>query len=155
RAGAFSAYVPLDSMDALGGGAGVSALVLGYKPILNVGLVTSQGAKVMRADVANAGGITGTGATVGVMSDSFDKSPTSFTTIRAANDIASGDLPVMKLVIDDLSGSTTLTDEGRAMTQIVHDVAPGAGLCFATANGGQSAFANNIRALRTNPACNA
>nr|WP_246852393.1 S8 family serine peptidase [Patulibacter sp. SYSU D01012] len=34
------------------------------------------------------------------------------------------------------------------MTQLVHDLAPGAGLSFATAFGGQQAFADNIRRLR-------
>ena len=33
------------------------------------------------------------------------------------------------------------------MLQIAHDVAPGSKLCFATANGGQLNFANNIRNL--------
>jgi hypothetical protein len=154
RAGAVSAYVPLSSMDTVGGGSGISHLALSYKPVVNVGLVTSQGAAVMHSNVANANGFTGAGITVGVLSDSFDRS--TAVTIHAANDIASGDLPVMKFVLDDLvTTQASLTDEGRAMAQIVYDVAPSSSLCFATANGGQAAFANNLRTLRTNPACNA
>jgi hypothetical protein len=41
------------------------------------------------------------------------------------------------------------------MMQIVHDVAPNADLCFATAFSGEAAFAANIRTLRTNAACSA
>src|SRR4029079_15211899 len=38
-------------------------------------------------------------------------------------------------------------DEGRAMAQIVHDLAPKARIGFATAQGGEVNFANHIRAL--------
>ena len=51
----------------------------------------------------------------------------------------------MTVLQDDPSPGST--DEGRAMLQIVHDVAPRAKECFATASGGQVNFADNIRAL--------
>ena len=44
-------------------------------------------------------------------------------------------------------GGASATDEGRAMLQGVHDLAPGAALAFATAAEGPDAFAANIRAL--------
>jgi hypothetical protein len=149
--GAFSAYVPAAFLAPLAASPGIDHLSLSVAPVPSVGAVTSQGAKVLHSDVANAG-VTGSGITVGVLSDSFDQSPTTFTTIRAANDVATGDLPNLKFLLD-AAPSTSLTDEGRAMAQIVYDVAPNSSLCFATANGGQAAFASNIRTLRTNPAC--
>jgi hypothetical protein len=46
-----------------------------------------------------------------------------------------------------LANGASGIDEGRAMLEIVHDVAPAAGLMFATANLGQAGFAANIGAL--------
>ena len=152
--GTVSAYVPVDQIEALAANTGLKLLKLSLRPARNVGLTTSQGTKVLRSDLANASGFNGAGITVGVLSDSYNASPNSFTTIRAANDIASGDLRVPKLVID-LGPDPSNTDEGRAMMQIVQDVAPLADQCFATAFAGESAFAANIRTLRTNPVCNA
>lgn len=152
--GAISAYLPATAVGAVAGFNGLHLMKMTSRPKRNAGVTTSQGAKVMRTDVANANGFTGAGITVGVLSDSYDTSPLSFTGIRAANDIASGDLKVPKFVID-LTSAPGNADEGRAMMQIVTDVAPAADLCFATAFAGEAAFANNIRRLRTDPACNA
>ena len=57
---------------------------------------------------------------------------------------ASGDLPDRVTV---LAGQAGEGDEGTAMLEIVHDLAPGAELYFATAHGGQAQFAANIEAL--------
>jgi hypothetical protein len=109
----------------------------------NVGAVTSQGDVAMRADVArNRFGLDGTGVTVGVLSDSF-----GCIAGGVATGMANGDLPTVTVLQED-APCTGGTDEGRAMLEIVHDVAPGATLAFATANLGMASFAANIRALR-------
>jgi hypothetical protein len=154
RAGAISAYVPPATLTTLAATSGLHLMKMTHRPQRNVGAVTSQGAPVMRSNLANASGWTGAGITVGVLSDSYDGSPLSFTTIRAADDIASGDLRPPKLVLD-LPPDDSLADEGRAMMQIVQDVAPQADQCFATAFAGEAAFANFIRVLRTDPRCRA
>jgi hypothetical protein len=105
----------------------------------NVGAVTSQGYITHTANKVVAMGITGAGVTVGVLSDSA--SPAEVAAL-----IASGDLPPDVAVVPGQGGSGA--DEGTAMMEIVHDMAPGAKLVFATANGGQANFANNIRTLR-------
>src|SRR5262249_41943138 len=95
-------------------------------------------------DTARAvSGFDGTGQTVGVLSDSYDRDVTAIT--HEAQDVANGDLPgdVHVLVDDNPNGR----DEGRAMLQVIHDVAPGATLAFATASGGQATFAQHIRDL--------
>jgi subtilisin family serine protease len=112
----------------------------------HVGSVTSQGDAAMRSDRARSVfGVDGAGVKVGVLSDSFDCLG------GAAEDIANGDL-VAVTVLQELAGCDDATDEGRAMLQIVHDVAPGAALSFASAFNGIASFANNIVALKNNGA---
>jgi hypothetical protein len=119
------------------------------------GAVRSEGDTQLNASSARAGfGLDGSGVTVGILSDSFDRDPTAAT--HAAGDVASGDLPgpgspcgsttpVGVLEDSDSEGA----DEGRAMAQIVHDLAPGASIDFAsaTASRSQFSFAASIRAL--------
>ncbi len=52
-------------------------------------------------------------------------------------------------VLQEESGCASGTDEGRAMMQIVHDVAPGASQAFHSAFNGQADFANGIIELAT------
>jgi hypothetical protein len=150
RRGAFEAFVPASRLEALAALPGVKAVRLSPAPWRDVGVTTSQAAEVMRTTQANALGFDGTGITVGVISDSYN---TSTSPIKAANDIASGDLPgpgnplgntQASVILEDFPGGI---DEGRAMMQLVHDLAPKAKLCFATAFNGEIGFANNILAL--------
>jgi hypothetical protein len=109
--------------------------------ILNVGSLTSQGDQAMRSDVARATfGVNGSGFTVGVLSDSFNCLG------GAATDLASGDLSAVT-VLQEKANCSGGTDEGRAMLQIVHDIAPGASLAFASGFNGSAAFAANIQSL--------
>ena len=95
----------------------------------------------MRAGIArSAFGVDGSGINVGALSDSFNCLG------GAAGDTASGDLPSVT-VIQEISICAGATDEGRAILQVVHDVAPGASLSFASAFNGQASFASNILAL--------
>ena len=68
---------------------------------------------------------------------------------RAAQDMANGDLPSDVFVLKDLATapSDDCSDEGRAMMQLIHDVAPGSPLAFYTAFESQEDFAAGIRAL--------
>jgi Subtilase family len=84
----------------------------------------------------------------------------------AAGDIATGDLPSSVNLVSGTSGNPPITtpgeapcmsygaplqlpfgDEGRAIMQIVHDVAPGAGLAFHSAENSEADFAAGIEAL--------
>lgn len=116
------------------------------------GAAVSEGDLQLNAANARASfGVDGSGVSVGILSDSFDRNP--FAVTHAAGDVTSGDLtgpgspcgssnPVK--VFDDTEAGG---DEGRAMAQIVHDLAPGADLGFATAFGGELQFAAAIRTM--------
>lgn len=148
RNGVIEAWVSLEDVATLAQDKRVSSVILAIKPMLDVGATTSQGRVQHRVDQLS---LTGAGVTVGIMSDSFG---TSTNAITPATDVASGDLPgpgnpfgntQPVVVLDDpIAGGT---DEGRGMMQIVHDMAPGARLGFATASTGQVSFADNIRSL--------
>jgi hypothetical protein len=118
------------------------------------GSVVSEGdTQLAAAEARSDFGVDGSGVTVGILSDSFDTDPTAAT--RASTDIASGDLPgaanpcgftnPFSLLDDSLT--VEATDEGRAMAQIVHDLAPGAKIEFATAFKGEAAFASAVKGL--------
>ena len=103
------------------------------------------------------------GVTVGVLSDSYDVATEAAdgsgpVATHAHEDVASGDLPgppstccgqqtPVNVLDEEPEAGRRPTDEGRAMLQIVHDLAPGAELAFATAFEGEESFAENIEAL--------
>jgi hypothetical protein len=89
--------------------------------------------------------LTGAGLKIGVLSDSYDTSTSAVN--NAADDIASGDLPNDVIVLKDLPAARNPSDEGRAMLQLIHDIAPDAKLYFRTAFIGAQDFANGINAL--------
>lgn len=127
------------------------------------GAIVSEGDTQLNAQAAREAnpGVDGSGVKVGILSDSFDQATESGQgepiATHAENDVESGDLPGANgcanatpvEVLSPMSNGSEASDEGRAMTQIVHDLAPGAELAFASAFNGELAFANNIRALAT------
>ena len=102
---------------------------------------TSEGDQTHRAQQGrNAYGVTGAGIKIGVISDGVD---------TLALRQASGDLGPVTV----LPGQAGAGDEGTAMLEIVHDLAPGAQLYFATADPTINQFAQNIRDLRNVYGC--
>lgn len=109
--------------------------VLGDNYQTQAGSRNSEGDATHRAAAARAlYGVNGAGVRIGVLSDGV----TSLSTSQA-----SGDLPAVTV----LSGQAGDGDEGTAMLEIIHDLAPGAQLYFATGINGMASFAQNIRDL--------
>src|SRR5262245_35295631 len=106
-----------------------------------IGSTGATGSELRQAVGLNTASFTGAGVKVGVLSDSFNNLG------GAAQDEASGEWPPASRVqvLKDLAGGGS--DEGRAMMQIVHDIAPGADLAFYTAFNSEQDFANGILAL--------
>ena len=148
---AIQVLAPLDQVESLAALSEVRSIRPFIKPKSSAGRVRSEGDIAQGAGLARATyGIDGTGVKVGVLSDSYNYLG------GAATDIANGDLSSQSVTLagsGDLDGLvgrlTNPSDEGRAMLQIIHDLAPGAKLYFATAFRGEADFARNIRALRS------
>jgi hypothetical protein len=163
-------WLPVDQLDAatmLGEVHAIRAAV----PRTRTGAVTSQGDFAQNSDIVRSqNALTGAGITVGVLSDSYDCYPVyasngvpaggnagyannGFNT-TAAGDMGTGDLPSTVNVLAEAPCMNygapiqlPFGDEGRAIMQIVHDVAPGAGLAFYTAENSEADFANGIGKL--------
>ena len=106
-------------------------------PVFDTGSATSEGDVTLGVARARAQyHVSGIGVKIGVLSDGTDS-------LSAA--VASGDLPPDVQVLAGQGGSG---DEGTALLEVLHDLAPRTKLEFATAFGGVASFADNIRALR-------
>ncbi len=145
-------YFPINNLSQLNGYPGIQYVRPLYPPLNNVGQVTSQGDITMRSNnVRDRFGLDGEGVKVGVLSDSYNA-------LGAAQaDVNEGDLPGVNTagsvnpnpepvqIVADLTGAGH--DEGRAMLQIVHDVAPKAKLAFRTGFYSAGDFARGIEEL--------
>jgi hypothetical protein len=142
------AWVPVAALAQLGASNAVRFVREGGMVVTHSGAVTSQGDAAQRSDSARAQfGVNGTGAGVGILSNSYNVLG------GAEQGVAQGDLPGpgnpngffarVNVLSEGAQGSP---DEGRAMAEIVHDVAPGAKLSFYAPNS-YADHADGIRQL--------
>jgi hypothetical protein len=140
-------FLPIDQLPACAQWPSVINLRPIYRPVTNTqGVANNQADETLKSDLARAAfNVSGAGVKIGVLSDSANRYAGGL-----ADSQASGDLPTVQVLQDGAPGST---DEGRAMLELIHDIAPDASLAFATGDGGIQTFANNIIALK-NAGCN-
>ena len=140
-ASGFLPIAAIPNLDAVDGARSITPTLIQN----DVGLVENQAVDVLEVDnVRNDLGLDGSGVTLGVLSNSFDALG------QYVDDIASGDLPDdVNILLDDPSPFGTFPDEGRAMAQLIYDIAPGSDLAFHIAGPGQAGFAQGILDLRT------
>ncbi|MGI4834120.1 MAG: PKD domain-containing protein [Janthinobacterium lividum] len=122
---------------------GLLGVLPSLRPRMRGGLVTSQADYTLEAARTRATrprSLTGAGVRIGVMSDSYNALN------GAAADVASGDLPAAGVqVLQDVDQEYQFgTDEGRAMCQLIYDLAPGAPLAFSSVDFGELDFAQQI-----------
>ncbi|HEY2479696.1 MAG TPA: S8 family serine peptidase [Solirubrobacterales bacterium] len=156
-----SAVAPSRRPMVYGAGETASTAAAGSGGLCEGGSVISQGLAQLNVPAARAAfGARGAGETIGVLSDTFNKATTAIgggtIASHAHQDEVSNDLPgpasgcvgqqVPVRVIAD-GPTAEATDEGRAMLQVVHDLAPHAELAFATAYSTELEFAHNIERL--------
>ncbi|MEO9592690.1 S8 family peptidase, partial [Rhodopirellula bahusiensis] len=126
--------------------------------IFNAGTVSSQADPAMRSNLARSQfNVNGAGIKIGVISDSYSRTNGGG---GAGGSVASGNLPGpgnpngFTIPVTVLQDAPTMgptagngKDEGRAMLELIHDIAPGAQLFFHTAITGPVQFAEAVQAL--------
>jgi hypothetical protein len=120
------AAIPRHALEAVATLSLVHRIDLPVYSVLRTGSVTSEGDTVMRANLVRTTlGVTGKGVKVGIISDSL---------CDAATSINSGDLPSNLTIVNGQDGCANpdTIDEGRALAEIIYDLAPGADLLFRT-----------------------
>src|SRR5262245_25605249 len=118
--GRVQARVDASALETLAGFSWVHAIRTVDRAVVRAGSVTTEGDAASRADALRAQGLDGSGVVVGVISDGIDS-------VQAAQ--ATNDLPDV-VVPSDGRCQKGAGDEGTALLEIVHDVAPGAKLLF-------------------------
>jgi hypothetical protein len=133
------AWVDVEALETLAALEGVRTIREVIPPVVNTGSVTTAGDTIhkttnVRLPPFNA---RGAGMKIGIISDGVD---------TLASAVASGDLPSDVTVLSNTRGG----DEGTAMLEIVHDMAPDAKLYFHDMGANMLAFNAGIDALIAN-----
>ena len=130
-----TAWVDVNSLKSLAALDAVQGIQEVIPPVVYAGSVTSEGDLLLKAKDIRSMGADGNGIKVGIISDGVDNYTSA---------VASGDIPSNLTVLSNAIGG----DEGTAMLEIVHDLAPAAELYFHDCGSSTLAFNRAIDALK-------
>ncbi|MFY1111297.1 MAG: PGF-pre-PGF domain-containing protein [Methanosarcinaceae archaeon] len=117
-----TAWVPVDALETLASLPEVRGVRTVIPPVTRSGRVSTEGDSILNSStLRDLYGVSGAGIKIGIISDGVDS---------LADAVASGDLPDNVTVLRNVGGEAEGEDEGTAMLEIVHDIAPGAELYF-------------------------
>ena len=120
--------------------------IANIQAVIAPSVVSNGAAQAMLVSLASkAYGVTGAGIKIGILSDSFNLKS------GYAADVANGSLSAGATILKE--GPSGSSDEGQAMAELIHKVAPNAQIDFYSAFYGEADFANGIAAL-TAAGCN-
>ncbi|MDJ0924810.1 MAG: S8 family serine peptidase, partial [Acidimicrobiia bacterium] len=151
--GTMSGYANLELLDELAAIPEITTIHPAYGYAIFPGDTTSQADVSINADDARTTyGVDGSGVNVGILSDSFNSTlggsvtgTGCSATVTGMTNQNSGDLPTSVILLDNGAPGT---DEGAGMAELVHDLAPGAGIMYHSAlPGGEAFFASGITEL--------
>jgi hypothetical protein len=132
------AWVSVKNLESLASLPAVKKVASVIPPVVNTGSITSEGDAIHRTNLVRSNySQLGAGVKVGIMSDGVD---------NYASSQATGDLPPIDSGLTVLS-NTLGGDEGTAMLEIVHDMAPSAKLYFHDCGANTVAFNSAIDSL--------
>lgn len=130
-----AAYVEVNELDSLASCDAVRFMMEVTPPVTNTGSVDSEGDTILKTEnLRELTGLTGQGIKVGIISDGVD---------HILDSQSTGDLPLNVTVLRNTEGG----DEGTAMLEIVHDMAPGSELYFHDCGANTIEFNGAIDAL--------
>ena len=136
-------FVPIANLGAIANAVGtISVLpIWNVSPTDSVGTASNAAETTLKADSGSRlFGVDGTGITVGVISDSANQVAGGLNASKTSNNLNAS----AQVLIDNPG-----TDEGRAMMELIQDIAPAATLKFASGGGGEAAFATAVNTLVT------
>jgi subtilisin family serine protease len=145
-----SCLIPMKNLKELEKNSKIKLVREAEQPTMNIGKVDSQGDKALKTDIARANfNVNGKGVKIGILSDSYNNLGGEALGVKNGELPGKGNpngftKPVVVLQELDTTFGRRRPDEGRAMAEIVHDVAPGAEIYFHTAFEGEVNFANAI-----------